>query len=59
MNPLQRALIDKAGHDHGFEYVLRADDDAVHLASARHRAQIRVVQQDGLYNLEIISSNGR
>ena len=59
MNPLQRALIDKARHDHGFKYVLRADDDAVHLASARHRAHIRVVQQNGLYNLAIISSNPR
>ena len=25
MNPLQRALIEKAGHDNGFEYVLPGD----------------------------------
>ena len=39
MNPLQRTLIEKAGHDNGFEHVLSAADDAVTLASARHRSQ--------------------
>jgi hypothetical protein len=39
MNPLHRALIEKAGHDNGFEYVLAAAVDAVTLASARHRAR--------------------
>ena len=35
MNPLQRALIEKAGHDNGFEYVLPGDAQHVALASAR------------------------
>lgn len=36
MNPLQRALIEKAGNDNGFEHTLAADADSVTLASARH-----------------------
>lgn len=39
MNHLQRALIEKTGHDNGFEYVLPSAGDAVTLASARHRSQ--------------------
>lgn len=42
MNPLQRALIEKAGHDNGFEHVLPSAGDVVTLASARHRSQAMV-----------------
>ena len=42
VNPLQRALVEKAGHDNGFEHVLSSADDAVTLASARHRSQTMV-----------------
>lgn len=42
MNPLQRALIEKAGHDHGFEYVLASSESQVQMASARHPAQVVV-----------------
>lgn len=42
MNPLQRTLIEKAGHDNGFEYVLPGDAQYVALASARHPARVRV-----------------
>lgn len=38
MNPLQRALIEKTGHDNGFEHVLPAAGDTVTLASAHHRS---------------------
>ena len=34
MHPLHRALIEKAGHDNGFEYVLPGDAQHVALASA-------------------------
>lgn len=48
MNPLQRALIEKVGHDHGFEYVLAGDNHTVRLASALHRVQAAVdAQGDG------------
>jgi putative restriction endonuclease len=42
MNPLQRALIEKAGHDNGFEYVLPGDAQHAALASALHPARVRV-----------------
>ena len=42
MSPLQRALIEKAGHDNGFEYVLPGDMGHVALASARHQVRVRV-----------------
>jgi len=42
MNPLQRTLIEKAGHDNGFEYVLPGDGAQVGLGSARHPAQVIV-----------------
>ena len=42
MHPLQRALIEKAGHDNGFEYVLPGDAEHAALASARHPARVRV-----------------
>lgn len=43
MNPLQRALIEKTGHDNGFEHSLPAvDDSVVTLASARHRNHVMV-----------------
>ncbi len=48
MTPLQRVLIEKAGHDHGFEHVLPEQDDAVCLGSARHPAKVAVsVWQEG------------
>ena len=42
MNPLQRAIIEKAGHDNGFEYVLPGDAQHVALASALHPARVCV-----------------
>ncbi|HYP82808.1 HNH endonuclease [Variovorax sp.] len=42
MNPLQRALIEKAGHDYGFEHVLVSGLEGVVLASARHAARAQV-----------------
>lgn len=45
MNPLQRALVEKAGHDHGFEHVVASDPGGVLLASARHAANAQVVAQ--------------
>ena len=43
MNLLQRALVEKAGHDNGFEYVLPAQNaERVVLASARHAAEVAV-----------------
>ncbi len=49
MNPLQRALIEKAGHEYGFEYVATETADSVNLASARHRAQVAVSMQNDIF----------
>ena len=40
MSPLKRALIEKAGHDHGFEHVLPSHSSVVSLGSARHPGQV-------------------
>ena len=42
MTPLKRALIEKAGHDHGFEHTVSAPGAAVTLGSARHQAKAEV-----------------
>ena len=43
MNLLQRSLIEKAGHDNGFEHVLPASAECLlTLGSARHRAEVVV-----------------
>jgi hypothetical protein len=48
MNPLQRTLIEKAGHDNGFEHVLPGGAQHVAMASARHPAQVTVTAaEDG------------
>ena len=40
MNSLACALVEKTGHDNGFEYVLEQMADALTLASARHKAHV-------------------
>lgn len=56
MNPLQRALIEKLGHDHGFEHVLVSDAGEVVLASARHATSARVkVSPSGGYLLHLLA----
>jgi hypothetical protein len=42
MTPLKRALIEKAGYDHGFEHTVSATGAAVTLGSARHPAKAEV-----------------
>jgi len=53
MNPLQRALIEKAGHDNGFEYVLPNSAQHVVLASARHPARVCVTLLDQGFQVSI------
>jgi len=42
LNILQRALIEKTGHENGFENILPSIDGSVLLGSARHRAQATI-----------------
>lgn len=44
MDAFQRALLEKAGNDNGFEYVLPAVLAAVELGSARHKARVAIEQ---------------
>lgn len=55
MNPLQRTLIEKAGHDNGFEYVLPSDGQHVGLGSARHPAQVTVTASEDGFRVAIKS----
>lgn len=57
MNPLQRAIIEKAGHDNGFEHVLSFAGDAVILASARHRSQAAVTALVGAFEVRFQSDS--
>lgn len=57
MNALERALIEKAGYDNGFENMLAdAPSDAVRMASARHRAQVEVRLEHAAYVLRILAT---
>ncbi len=55
MNPLQRALIEKAGHDNGFENVLLSGWLGVELGSARHPAQVTVMAAEDGFRVTIKS----
>jgi hypothetical protein len=54
MTPLKRALIEKAGHDHGFEHVLPAVSGVVNLGSARHPARVAVSLQPQGYAVAMV-----
>ncbi len=56
MNPLERALIEKAGNDSGFEHTLQQDADTVTLASARHRTRAVVEQSLSGYTVRFVSA---
>ncbi len=57
MNALERALIEKAGYDNGFENVLAdAPPDVVRMGSARHRAQVEVRLEQAVYVLRILAA---
>ena len=43
MNTLKRALIEKAACEHGWENVIESHEEAVVVASARHRATVRIL----------------
>ena len=55
MNPLQRVLIEKAGHEHGFENVISVPNDEVLLGSARHRTQASISLHDDTWLLAFSS----
>ena len=56
MNILQRTLVEKNGHENGFENILPDLDDRVLLGSARHRAQVAISLEKDKWLLEVNSS---
>ncbi len=55
MNPLQRVLIEKAGHEHGFENVISGPNEEVLLGSARHLTQASISLHDDTWLLAFSS----
>ena len=56
MNYLVRALIEKAGHDGGFENILPSTEHEVVLGSARHSMQVNITQEHDRLLLRFSSS---
>jgi putative restriction endonuclease len=51
MNQLQKAIIEKTGHDFGFEYLVSETDTSVILGSARHAIHAEISLVDGIYKV--------
>lgn len=51
MDALKRTLVEKAGHDSGFEYTVRETPESLTLGSARHPLQIEIALANGNYRL--------
>ena len=59
MNVLERALIEKAGREHGWENVLESIEARVVLASARHRGRATVMAASGSGGWVVTFPEGR
>lgn len=51
MDALKRTLVEKAGHDFGFEYTVIETPDSLTLGSARHPLQVEISLSDNGYYL--------
>ena len=51
MNQLQKAIIEKTGHNFGFEYLVSETDTEVVLGSARHDLHAVIFIVDGIYKV--------
>jgi hypothetical protein len=56
MNALQRSLVEKAGHDFGFEYAVKETSVVLILGSARHPLQAEVRFVDDVYKICIANA---
>ncbi|MGD0959365.1 MAG: HNH endonuclease [Methylomonas sp.] len=56
MNILQRTLIEKTGHENGFENILHSQEDFVVLGSARHGAQANIILAGEKWMIEVASA---
>lgn len=57
MNQLQKAIIEKTGHDFGFEYLVSETDTEVILGSARHGIHAAICIVDGIYVVGFHNAN--
>lgn len=55
MNSLERALLEKLGHDHGFEHIVTTTYEVVCLGSARHPLQVALGMEAGSYTLQFLN----
>lgn len=56
MNQLQKALVEKIGHDFGFEYLVSEDIDCITLGTSRHALKAKVYIQDGGFVTHFINA---
>lgn len=56
MNQLQKAIIEKTGHDFGFEYVVLESTSKVVLGSARHSIHAAVSVSNDSYQVEFLNT---
>jgi putative restriction endonuclease len=59
MNVLERALVEKAGREHGWENVVESIEARVVLASARHRGRATVTAASGSGGWQVTLPDGR
>ena len=59
MNVLERALVEKAGREHGWENVVESIETRVVLASARHRGRATVTAASGRSGWQLTFPEGR
>jgi hypothetical protein len=60
MNALQRASIEKAGHDNGWEATLSKDEESVTLGSSQHGGRVTVLcdaERLDVYNGLLLTAN--
>ena len=51
MDALKRSLIEKTGHDFGFEYTVSESIDSLILGSARHRIHAEITEANSAYQV--------
>ncbi len=56
MDALKRTLVEKAGHDFGFEYTVVETPKSLTLGSARHPLQVEILLNDGGYCLHFCNA---
>lgn len=59
MNVLERAMVEKAGREHGWENVVKSEAARVVLASARHRGRATVMSASGSGGWQLTFPDGR